>query len=301
LRFDFFDDLRKGGVPLRNHLKVEGYSLLVIPFVVRERLRCFPVLLDEGALRNWSVSGLWKDAAGIEFFCRAASIEGKGAVDLSSLVANPIAPCGVLTRRFYDHVVLALGSHSLAPFLEHAGARRDYLALASRKLLSQRVALDEAGFLVLVLQRIWREKRTVAALDVAGDLICDCLQAVFLCKSLTGARAVDILFGLVCDSSEMVKAGLRELTRMCCEGEAAARVRLIHQIEETGYLGCFAQSMLFAWTGQGVDQTNAQSPDRHRHMTLKRSGANYVIGETIEKEENDMFEFKGLLFCCLCF
>jgi hypothetical protein len=34
--------------------------------------------------------------------------------------------------------------------------------------------------------------------------------------------------------------GLRELTLLCSEGEAIARERLIHQIEETGYLGCIA-------------------------------------------------------------
>jgi hypothetical protein len=81
---------------------------------------------------------------------------------------------------------------------------------------------------------------------------------------------------------------------MCSDGEAAARERLIHQVEETGYLGSIAQIMLVAWTGVSPDLTHAKSPDRHRHMTLKRSGAHYIMGETLEKEENQLFEFKAV-------
>ena len=34
--------------------------------------------------------------------------------------------------------------------------------------------------------------------------------------------------------------------------------------------------------------------DMHRHQILKRSGAHYVVGETIEKEEDNVFEFKAV-------
>jgi hypothetical protein len=79
-------------------------------------------------------------------------------------VENPIRPCGVLTTRFYERVALALSSEFLGPFLQMIGARRDYLALASKKLLERRVSLDEAGFLVGILLKVWKETKSFQCL-----------------------------------------------------------------------------------------------------------------------------------------
>ena len=82
----------------------------------------------------------------------------------SRLREFPLTRCGPLTKRFFEHAIMALTSDFLAPFLDKKGARRDFLAFASKKLLVQRVSLDEAGFLVGVLLKIWKEKQTEAAL-----------------------------------------------------------------------------------------------------------------------------------------
>jgi hypothetical protein len=97
--------------------------------------------------------------------------------------------------------VLALSSDFLGPFLEKVGARRDFLILASKKLLSQRVSLDEAGFLVVVLKRVWKEKNTIAAVDSVADLMSEIMQAIFLIKSLVGEDASEVVFNLVSEES----------------------------------------------------------------------------------------------------
>ena len=41
-------------------------------------------------------------------------------------------------------------------------------------------------------------------------------------------------------------------------------------------------------------QESESKADTHRHQVLKRSGSHYVVGETIEKEEDNVFEFKAV-------
>jgi hypothetical protein len=180
---------------------------------------------------------------------------------------------------------------ALGAFLMDRGGRRDYLALAPAVLLAQRVSLEEAAFLLQLLRGAWQERQTVEVLDGMGAVLSESLQAVFLIKSLAGPRAAEVVGSLFRSSVVLARVGLAALTRACLEGEARARERVIRLVEQTGYLGCLAHAML-AWTGQEVEPGAADSPDRHRHMTLKRSGAHYIIGETLEKEENDQFEFK---------
>jgi hypothetical protein len=167
------------------------------------------------------------------------------------------------------------------------------LALASPLLLAKRVSLDEAAFLVSILKRVYQN--TPDLLDAIGNVLSETLQAVFLVKSVVASadEAAKILFEILSANLTLAHVGLGSLTRLCSEGEAALRSDLIRQIEETGYLGCVAQCML-AWNGHYIRRASHKIPDRHRHVSLKRSGAHYIMGETLEKEEDDTFEFKAV-------
>ncbi len=255
----FFDSLVRGGSELKG--LVEG-SRALRKCVVCQAFAMglsYPVGFSVEQVDGWARSGLLARAEGIVLLCDA---ERARAVNLAPLLASPLRPCGILTDRMYQHVVLALEAPDrLGEFLIDKGGRRDYLVLASAALLQRRVSLDEAAFLVQVLRNAWKDCPDEEALEDVGDVLGECLPAVFLVKSVAGKKAVEVVSGMFRNSSAMARVGLATLNRYCVDGEAKARQRLIHQIEETGYLGCLAHAMLL-WNGCEADETNLQSPGK---------------------------------------
>ena len=302
-----------------------AFRHIVVPHLLKHCLTEGVEYPSGARVEQWKAAGMLDNVFGVAFFCARYSnsnvvknsVNGKQQdVDLSPLLANPLSACGALSSRQWRHASLALAAGPrLAPLLRGAGGRREYLVLASPALLAARVSLDEAAFLLPVLRAVYRNgngQSSESELDAAGAALAAALPAVALLRSLWGpAEGQQVLIALLTGECGTAARGLRVLSEVCSAGEQRARELMIQRIESSGYLGCMAQCML-GWTGHKLpvpvrredqetngsdsDEENERdetAPDRHRHAALARSGgAHYLVGETIDREEDSQIEFK---------
>lgn len=258
------------------------------------------------ARRLWSKTGLLLSAAGQKAF----EEQWQRNYDLSPLLSSPLTAFASLPvfERLVRHVLIALRTRHLQQFLEDRGARRDYLVLASERLLARHVSLEEAGFLLLLLKRAF-DSGSMDVLDRVGDIVAAHLRSVCLVKSVSSTREFAQFAEALCRHGDVVETGLRVITVLCERGEDFARQRMVSLIQKLGHTGAVASLYVSAWTGLGPttasvvaeleelgneDSRDGRDADSHRHVSFNRSGSNFIKGELLQYEEDDRVEFKGI-------